>query len=126
MDYTPDTHNTSGECPNAPVPPEIRHFNLAAGLFGAWWGFANGMTLQNRRAFFPEGSGRSMYFSPFLASQGNTLAWRYKRWPSVEAFERVQRRWVIAAYSILAFFGTGFVLALLAMLYALLGRAVAT
>ncbi|OLD97477.1 MAG: hypothetical protein AUI36_45560 [Cyanobacteria bacterium 13_1_40CM_2_61_4] len=46
-------------------------------------------------------STRDAYRGPLLflrfGSRGNELAWKYRRWESLEAFQRIQKRWATAA-----------------------------
>lgn len=105
------TPNTSGQGNDAAIPPEIRRWNWGAAVFGSIWALANGLT-SNRETF--ERIGRDAGGNAFLfyllfylrlGSRGNDLAWKYRHWSSVEAFQKAQRRWSIAALVLLFLFG---------------------
>jgi len=118
--------NTSGQGKNAYVPSQIRRWNWGAVVFSTIWALANGLT-SDRKTFTQilkdEGSASTkVFFYSILGPRGNELAWKYRRWPSVEAFLRVQRRWSVAALSVLALFGTALATLFVAMLIGLVRR----
>lgn len=73
------------------VPPEILKWNWGAFLLNWIWGIGN-------RTFIA-----FLCFVPFLGPimpfvlgfKGSEWAWKNKRWESVEAFKKTQRRWAI-------------------------------
>src|SRR2546428_8157797 len=97
--------NTSGQGKDALVPPEIRRWNWGAAVFTSIWALANGLTgnaetftaiLRNEGYTFG-----SLFFYFSLGSRGSELAWKYKQWPTVAAFRRVQTRWSVAGLVLL-------------------------
>jgi len=78
------------------VPEGVRGINFGAILLGPLWMVANGFanTKIYKEILRDEGYSDTVMFS--LGSRANELAWRYKRWPSLEAFQRIQTRWSIA------------------------------
>lgn len=87
--------NTSGQGAAAIVPSEIRGgFNWGAFLLNWIWTIGNTScgfaVLSTVLSFIPlVGLGWAIY----LGIRGNELAWRSKRWGSVEHFRRTQRTW---------------------------------
>jgi hypothetical protein len=106
--------NSSGQGKDSVVPPEVRGFNWGALVFGSIWNLSNLPMSRLRQIIQDEGLGYSgyLFFSFFLPSNGNELSWKYKRWASVEAFKRTQRRWKIAALGLVGFFVVGFAIAI--------------
>jgi hypothetical protein len=97
--------NTSGQGPNAAVPPEVRGWNWGAFLLTWIWGIGNG-TYIALLAFVPLVN----LAMPFvLGAMGTSWAWRNKRWESIDQFKRVQRSW--------ALWGLGVVGALVALMW---------
>jgi len=92
--------NTSGGGRNAVVPPEIDNWNWGAFLLTWIWGLGNNTFI----AF--------LMFVPFvnipmwfiLGVKGSAWAWRNKRWESVEAFKRTQRKWAMWGPAVVVFF----------------------
>ncbi len=92
---------------SAKLPPSARGWNTAAFLIGPVWGPANGVWLGILGLVFlaiPEsvleiGWRLSLYlaYGVFLGFRGNELAWRARRWSSLEHFKRVQQQWMIVA-----------------------------
>ncbi len=93
--------NTSGQGKDAAVPEEIKGLSWG-GFFWNWlWGLFNRVWL-SLLVFIPVVG----LFVPFvLLFKGREWAWQNKTWESVEHFNRVQRKWAIAA---LIFLGVGF------------------
>lgn len=78
--------NTSGQGEKSLVPEEINHWNWGAFFFTVFWAYRNGVPVKASMLFNP--------LSPLdLGRHGNGLAWKYKRWESLEHFKRTQRRW---------------------------------
>lgn len=92
------TPNTSGQGKNALVPPEIRKQNWGAAILNGIWLLGNGLWFTD---ISKEGyrSGR-MFIYPNLGPRANEIAWKYRRWDSVESFLRVQQRWSVMALTI--------------------------
>ena len=84
--------NTSGQGKDAPVPAEIRRmgFNWGAMSLQILWAKVNGLTLI-------EGT-----ITPGinLGWNGNELAWKYKRWESVEHFKHTQKLWSLVGLAV--------------------------
>lgn len=81
--------NSSGSGANAYVPDEARGLSWGGFLMNWIWGLGNG-TYIALLALLPI-AGFVMPF--YLLFKGRELAWRNRRWDSVEHFNRVQRRW---------------------------------
>ena len=94
--------NTSGKA-NGKIPPNIKRWNWAAFLMPAVWGLFSGVpftALLFAAAFLPSTVQLLIMISAslFLGFKGNELAWRGKKWQSVEHFNSFQRQW--ASWSI--------------------------
>lgn len=74
-------------------PDGIRGWCWGGFCFGWIWGIANG-TFVSLLGLIPY-VGFIIQF--WLGFSGRKMAWRNKRWQSVEHFNRVQKRWSIAA-----------------------------
>jgi hypothetical protein len=104
---TPDNppSNTSGQGKDALVPPEIRRWNWGAAIFSSIWALANGLTSdKDTFAAILRNEGYQLggaFFYQSLGSRGSELAWKYKQWPSVAAFQRVQTIWSVAGLALL-------------------------
>ncbi len=62
-----------------------------------WWVFNVKTTRDSVREFLASvGYWGELTVDKAFARGANALAWKYKRWPSVDAFLRVQRSWTIA------------------------------
>lgn len=95
--------NDSGNA-DATLPSSLRGINLAAVLISPVWGIANGVWIGLAGLIFlllPVSPWiRVMLYLAFglyLGARGNELAWKAKRWRSVEHFKKVQQQWLIAA-----------------------------
>jgi TIR domain len=75
-------------------PP--RGWNWGAFLLTWIWGIGNGVYV-TLLCLVPV-LGFVMMF--VLGSKGNELAWRAKRWESVEQFQRSQRKWALSAFGV--------------------------
>ncbi|MCH8909682.1 MAG: zinc ribbon domain-containing protein [Chloroflexi bacterium] len=96
--------NTSG-MKGAEVPREIKRWNWAAFLVTPIWGIFSGVpftALLFGAAFLPVQIRLIVVIcaSVFLGFRGNELAWRGKKWRSVEHFNSVQRQWATWAVSL--------------------------
>lgn len=81
--------NSSGMGSQSQVPPEILKWNWGAFLLNWIWSIGNG-TFAGLLTFVPILG----LFMPFvLGARGSRWAWQNRRWESVAAFQRVQRRW---------------------------------
>jgi len=74
------------------IPESIKGWNWGAFFLHGIWGLAN-KTYVALLAFVPVVNVPIMIF---LGIKGNELAWKYKKWDSVEHFKAVQRNWNIA------------------------------
>lgn len=91
------------------LPKTARGWNTAAFLIGPIWGPANGVWLGVVGLVFfvvpesviPIGIGLKvtlyLAYGVFLGFRGDEMAWRAKRWPSLEHFRRIQQQWMLAA-----------------------------
>ena len=105
------TVNDSGTG-SAHVPATARGWNTAAFLIAPVWGPANGVWIGVISLIFLAipaealdwGWKLSLYFTYglFLGFKGNELAWRGRRWPSVEYFKRVQQLWMVGTLALSA------------------------
>lgn len=81
--------NTSGMGKDAVVPEEVKGWCWGGFLWGWIWGIGNGtfIALLNLIPWV------GLVVQIYLGVKGRELAWRNKRWESVEHFNRVQRLW---------------------------------
>ena len=89
--------NTSGRS-NGEIPPGINRWNWAAFLMPAVWGLFSGVPFTGllfAAAFLPSSAQLLIMIiaSLFLGFKGNQLAWRGKKWQSVEHFNSFQQKW---------------------------------
>ncbi|MCH8115655.1 MAG: zinc ribbon domain-containing protein [Chloroflexi bacterium] len=84
------------------VPREIKRWNWAAFLVPPVWGIFSGVPLAALMLaiylpFFPIWLRSVVWMggSLYLGFRGNELAWRGKKWRSVQHFKSVQHRWLI-------------------------------
>ncbi|MBN4064392.1 zinc ribbon domain-containing protein [Dehalococcoides mccartyi] len=110
-----DEPNTSGSR-DGEVPAEIKKWNWAAFLMPAVWGLFSGVPLTAvlfGAIFLPVPFGQLILIGAgiFLGRKGNELAWRGKKWRSVEHFKAFQKQWTswavkltVAVGAILIFF----------------------
>jgi hypothetical protein len=105
----PPTWNTSGQGKDASVPIELDgRWNWAAFLFPTvfaginrlwlWLVITAAPVVLFSLDILPSGwrvglSSGQLVLSIILAKRGNALAWRSRRWESIEQFQRTQRRW---------------------------------
>jgi hypothetical protein len=82
------------------IPEGVKGWNWGAFVLGWIWGVCNGVPLALLQLipFAPVGIGIAVW----LGLQGNELAWKGKRWESVEQFQSTQRKWHRAAMVVLA------------------------
>ncbi len=111
--------NDSGTGEGAQLPPGIGKWNWGAFFFPVFWGWSHN---QSGRAwaifgtnFIPFVGGIiSFVLTIMMASQGNSLAWKHRRWDSVEHLKKTEQVW--------SYWAIGFiVLSLLVLLIAVLG-----
>ncbi len=93
----PSTPNTSGT-KGGEVPPGVKRWNWAAFLMPAVWGLFSGVpytVLLFGAMLLPTGFQLFVMAaaSLFLGFKGNELAWRGKKWRSVEHFRAFQKQW---------------------------------
>jgi len=76
------------------VPPEgVKGWSWGAFLLNWIWGVSN-KTFISLLCWIPV---VGIFMSIYLGVKGRELAWRNKRWDSLEHFQQVQRRWSIGA-----------------------------
>lgn len=106
--------NTSGTR-SARLPQSARGWNTAAFLIGPVWGPANGVWIgviglafflipDSLLTLIPDslltlGLRFTLYlaYGAFLGFRGNEMAWRARRWASLEQFKKVQQQWMLLA-----------------------------
>ena len=91
------SQNTSGES-HGQIPRSIKRWNWAAFLMPAVWGLFSGVPFTGllfAAAFLPSTAQLLIMItaSLFLGFKGNELAWRGKKWRSVEHFNSFQQQW---------------------------------
>ncbi len=85
------TENSSGAGKNALIPEEIKKWNWGAFLLNWIWGLRNN-TYIALLMFVPILN----FIIPFyLGFKGNELAWRNKKWESLEEFIKIQKKWAM-------------------------------
>jgi hypothetical protein len=98
--------NTSGTR-SARLPQSARGWNTAAFLIGPVWGPVNGVwlgvvgltVLVIPESVLTLGLRITLYlaYGVFLGFRGNEMAWRARRWVSLEQFQKVQQQWMLLA-----------------------------
>ncbi len=90
--------NTSGQGSSAAVPEEVKGWSWG-GFFltWIWWGLFNSVWW----SFFLVVIIPQPFINVILGVKGRELAWKYKRWESVEQFKLSQRKWDIAGVVLL-------------------------
>ena len=87
----PNATNDSGMGDASVLPAELQGFNWGA-LLGSWiWGLGNSVWI-GLLALIPC-VGFFMRF--YLGAKGNEMAWKSKRWDSVQSFRQTQTTWAI-------------------------------
>ena len=96
----PNLTNTSGQGPDATVPPQLQRWNLGAAVFMfLWWTVNVGFNKTAWRDLTQSehfGHGTTVTLTAF-GQRGNELSWKYRRWRSVTTFQRAQRWWTVGA-----------------------------
>ena len=97
--YTPpaadlevEEENNSGEGRGIEPPPGVKGWSWGAFLFNWIWAIFNRTWILGLLCFIPV---ISIFFVFYIGFKGRELAWRNKRWDSLEHFNRVQRLWSI-------------------------------
>ncbi|SFU65077.1 hypothetical protein SAMN05216552_1006233 [Pseudoduganella namucuonensis] len=85
----PDSENTSGMGSGAVIPPGVKGWSWGAFLWNWIWAIGN-KTWIGLLALIPY---VGFIVGIYLGFKGRELAWRNKRWDSLEEFNRVQRKW---------------------------------
>ena len=89
--------NNSGMGNEAVLPMELRGFNGGAFLVSGLWGFFNGAPWASILCWvlgWIPGLNLLAFIIPiYLGSNGNELAWKNRRWDSIEHFKTVQKSW---------------------------------
>ena len=81
--------NNSGEGSKSMVPKEIQGWNWGAFAFSWIWGLCNNAWL----ALIALVPAISLIMSIISGAKGNEWAWQNKKWESIEAFQKTQRKW---------------------------------
>lgn len=84
--------NTSGMKDGA-VPAELKGLNWGAFFLNIIWAIAHGAWLWAVLCLVPC---VNVIATIYLLLKGNEIAWRSKRWESVDAFKATQRKWATA------------------------------
>ena len=92
--FTEAVENTSGQGKDAVVPTEIMRWSWGAFILNWIWAISHRVWI-GLLTLVP---GIGLFVAAYLGSKGNELAWRSKRWESVDAFRATQRRWRNAAF----------------------------
>lgn len=92
-----NANNDSGMGAASTLPPELQGFNWGA-LLGSWiWGLGNSVWIGLLGLVPCVG-----FFARFyLGSKGNEMAWKSKRWESVQAFQSAQKTWAIVGFALI-------------------------
>ena len=103
----------------APLPNEIRGWNWAAFLLGPIWGVGHriwwtAIGFLALAPFLNVGPRQAalffwLAFMLYLGLRGNELAWRARRWESVDKFVAAQQRWGLWAFGVVAVLVAGLV-----------------
>lgn len=97
--------NTSGQGKDAVVPTKIQFYNFGAAVFQEFWlgtiGIGLGFSGRSFDKLRSEGISPGFAWFSGLGSRGNILAWKYKRWDSLESFLLTQKRWSRAGKAVL-------------------------
>lgn len=101
--------NTSGLGENSKIPEEIKKWNWGAFFFNWIWGLSNNVYIA-LLCFIPF---VNFFMLFYLGFKGNELAWKAKRWESIESFISTQKKWSLIGITI---FGSIFSLVLILIL----------
>jgi hypothetical protein len=109
-DIAPMGENNSGGGPAVVPPPGVKGWSWGAFLLNWIWAIFN-KTWIGLLCLIPY---VGLIVAIYLGIKGRELAWRNKRWDSLEHFASVQRKWSIwAGVLILGSFAIGIVAAIL-------------
>ena len=81
--------NTSGQGNSAPLPPGIAGWSWGAFLLNWIWAIGNSVCI-GLLAIIPY---VGFIFAIYIGIKGREMAWRKRRWESIEHFNQVQRSW---------------------------------
>jgi hypothetical protein len=99
VDNVFDTENNSGGGSGITPPDGVKGWSWGAFFLNWIWAIFN-KTYIGLLCFIPY---VGFIFSFYLGFKGRELAWRNKRWDSVEHFNDVQRKW--SMWAVILFFG---------------------
>ena len=91
VDDISESENNSGEGSGTIPPPGVKGWSWGAFLLNWIWSIGN-RTWIGLLCLLPY---IGFVFSIYLGIKGRELAWRNKRWDSLEHFNRVQRKWTV-------------------------------
>ncbi|HMW18200.1 MAG TPA: hypothetical protein PKN13_11650 [Accumulibacter sp.] len=91
------SENNSGGGSSVIPPPGVKGWSWGAFWLNWVWAIGN-KTWIGLLSFLPY---IGLIFCFYLGFKGRELAWRNKRWDSLEHFNRIQRRWSIWGWAIL-------------------------
>ena len=100
-----DAENNSGEGPDTMPPAGVKGWSWGAFFLNWIWAVFN-KTWVGLACFIPV---VGLFFTFYLGFKGRELAWRNKRWDSLERFNRVQRLWSVWALSLVLLVALAFV-----------------
>lgn len=89
LDVAGSIENNSGGGKDIIVPDEVKGWSWGAFLLTWIWGIGN-KTWFSLLTFIPY---VGFIFAIILGFKGREMAWRNKRWDSVEHFQEVQKKW---------------------------------
>jgi hypothetical protein len=96
------------------VPPEVRGWSWGAFLLNWIWALFNRAWV-GLLCLVPY---IGFLFAFYIGFKGREMAWRNKRWDSVEEFNRIQRKWSVwALVIVLGFGGLGILAAIVIPVY---------
>lgn len=91
LELSGSDENNSGEGSNIVPPPGVKGWSWGAFLLNWIWAVFN-KTWIGLLCLVPY---VGFVFSFYLGFKGRELAWRNKRWDSLEHFNRVQKKWSV-------------------------------
>ena len=111
-------NNDSGQ-KDATLPPELRGFNWGGLLLSYIWAVGN-KSYVGLLGLIPI---VGILMRPFLGFKGNEMAWRNRRWESIEQFRATQKTWTVAGLCIVLGFNFFALPIMAAVLFPVFGRA---
>ena len=89
--------NNSGQGAASVLPMELRGFNGGAFFLAGIWGFSNGAVGWSLAmwlmSWIPGVNILTILIAIYLGSNGSEMAWKNRRWESIDQFKEVQKIW---------------------------------